>query len=138
MMDRYYAPNTPEARAHNHIEENSNWEEEQASLNETLIALGASYKALARYISGDDIYLMPRSIPELESKLKRYAYDAIHNTISQSRAPLERGGYSRVCFIAEQSIRSVLLTDNNGMDLLNMHRRPSEAMPRVQSRIALK
>ncbi|KAI5124973.1 hypothetical protein M0805_007399 [Coniferiporia weirii] len=124
-MDRYYAPNTPEAMAHSRIKENINWEEDHHSLNETLIALCASYQALSRYISGADIYLMPRSVPELESKLKRYAYDAIHNMIAQSKTPLERGGYSRVCVIAERSIRSVLLTNNNAADLLNMHRRPS-------------
>ena len=27
---------------------------------------------------------------------RRYAYDAIHNTIAKSRSQLERGGYSRV------------------------------------------
>lgn len=101
--------------------ENTHWEEEHPSLNEMLIALCASYQALARYISGADIYLMPRSVADLESKLcvlclcftllrwcadtacctryrRRYAYDAIHNMIAQSKSPLERGGYSRVRF----------------------------------------
>lgn len=123
MMDRYYAPHTPEARAHSHIQENTHWEADQHSLNETLIALSASYQALSRYIGGDDIYLMPRSTSELESKLRRYAYDAIHNMIAQSKSPLERGGYSRVCNAAEQSIRSVLSTNNNAADLLALHRR---------------
>jgi len=126
MMDRYLAPHTPEAQAHHHIKENANWEVEQTSLNEALIALCASYTALARYVGGADIYLMPRSTSELESKLRRYAYDAIHNTISQSKSPLERGGYSRVCNLAEQSIRSMLTTGDNAAELLVLHLRPSE------------
>ncbi|THH11705.1 hypothetical protein EW145_g446 [Phellinidium pouzarii] len=132
LMDRYYAPNTPEARAHSRINENIHWEDEHHSLNETLIALCASYQALSRYISGADIYLMPRSQQELESKLKRYAYDAIHNMIAQSKSPMERGGYSRVCHMAEQSIRSVLSTDSNTTDLLNMHRRHDELKSPVE------
>lgn len=65
--------------------------------------------------------------------------------IAQSKTPLERGGYSRVsqipplqcklatlmqadaflqvCNAAEQSIRSVLSTNNNAADLLALHRR---------------
>lgn len=43
-------------------------------MNETLIALCASYAAFARYIDGADIYLMPRSIIELESMLYAYIY----------------------------------------------------------------
>ena len=60
------------ADPHSHslvFRENANWEADQSSLNEALIALCASYTALARYISGADIYLMPRSFNELESKL---------------------------------------------------------------------
>jgi hypothetical protein len=95
LMDRYLAPHTPEAKAHNFItyvlfpapfsplatpvltvyaatshSENIHWEdEEQSHLNEQLIALCASYTALARYIKGADIYIHPRSFAELESKL---------------------------------------------------------------------
>ena len=45
------------------------WEDDQGSLNETLIALSAAYQALARYIGGADIYLMPRSQQDLLEKL---------------------------------------------------------------------
>ena len=38
-------------------------------MNERLIALNASYQALARYIGGADIYLMPRSSADLLEKL---------------------------------------------------------------------
>lgn len=125
-MDRFYSQNTPEYRAHARIRDDALWECEQSSFNETLIALGAAYQALARYIGGADIYLMPRSAAELESKLRRYVYDAVHNTIAQSKSPLEVGGYSRVLSIAEQSIRSVLTTGSNTQDLLNLHTRRAE------------
>ena len=50
--------------------DNSFWEDnERGSLNEQLIALSASYQALARYIAGADIYLMPRNINDLHEKL---------------------------------------------------------------------
>ena len=66
-------------------------------LDETLLASCASYKAFERYVSGQDLLLLPRSPKELESILRRYAHDAIHNTIAQARGgPLRTGGYSRV------------------------------------------
>ncbi|EJD01157.1 uncharacterized protein FOMMEDRAFT_21596 [Fomitiporia mediterranea MF3/22] len=130
-MDRYYSPSTPEYRAHSRIQEDYLWEDEQGSLNETLIALGASYQALARYISGADIYLMPRTPTDLLDKLKRYAADAIHNTIAQSRRPMEEGGYGRILALAHQSLRSVLATGNNTRDLLNLHVQQND--PKLQS-----
>lgn len=91
------------------------WDKD-ASAVESLIAGCASYQAFSRYLVGSDLYLIPRSNTELESVLcvpyplpltarhvlmlssrsRRYAYDAIHNTISQSRSELSAGGYSRV------------------------------------------
>jgi len=126
MMDRFLALHTPEAKAYNHIQENSHWEADHHSLNEALIALCASYAAFSRYISGADLYLMPQTTVDLERILVRYAHDAIHNTIAQSRSPLERGGYSRVCNTAEKSIRSVLYANNNAIDLLRLHRQPKD------------
>ena len=38
--------------------------------------------------------LAPANSPRVHRR--RYAYDAIHNTISQARSEIERGGYSRV------------------------------------------
>ncbi|KAF8974553.1 hypothetical protein BDZ97DRAFT_1911726 [Flammula alnicola] len=59
---------------------------------------------------------------ELESILRRYAYDAIHNAIASSRSQLQTGGYSRVCHLAEKSIRDVLNTSDNVNILLALHR----------------
>ncbi|KZS97586.1 hypothetical protein SISNIDRAFT_449121 [Sistotremastrum niveocremeum HHB9708] len=83
------------------------------------MALAASYSALNRYLHGQDLYLLPRNVQELEAILcvrslmppaltrdtdvslalshsSSYSTDAIHNLISQSRVPLQPGGYSRV------------------------------------------
>jgi hypothetical protein len=96
------------------------WHTDQSSVDESLIAGCASYRAFDRYLSGNDIFLLPRTRSELESILyvtslffflrfpprgltlfhirRRYAYDAIHNAIASSRSPLQTGGYSRVSF----------------------------------------
>ncbi|TEB30278.1 hypothetical protein FA13DRAFT_581963 [Coprinellus micaceus] len=124
MMDKFLGPNTHEASAHNHFVENwYNWHTDHPHLDEALLSGCASYRAFQRYLSGDDIYLLPRNKFELESILRRYAHDAIHNAISQSRSPLQTGGYRRICHHAEQSIRDVLATDNNTQILLGLHRR---------------
>ncbi|PFH52735.1 hypothetical protein AMATHDRAFT_56110 [Amanita thiersii Skay4041] len=124
-MDRFLAPHTPEALAHSLITQNwHHWSVEYPSLAETLIAGCASYGALDRYLSGADLVLLPRTRSELESILRRYCYDAIHNAISISRVPLESGGYSRICHLAEKSIRDVLDTKDNVKILLALHRAP--------------
>ncbi|PCH41205.1 hypothetical protein WOLCODRAFT_162889 [Wolfiporia cocos MD-104 SS10] len=121
-MDRLLAPQSPEAMAHTHLNENwFSWDTEHPSLNETLISGCAAYEAFKRYLSGTDLYLLPRSRNELESILRRYAYDCIHNTIAKARSPLERGGYSRICHLVEKSIGNVLSENNNAEYLLDMH-----------------
>ncbi|KAF4574592.1 hypothetical protein EYR36_005940 [Pleurotus pulmonarius] len=121
-MDQYLAPHTQEAKAHIHLSENwFGWDVEHPSLDETLVAGCASYRAFNRYLSGADLFILPRTRTELESILRRYAVDAIHNTISVSRSPLQPGGYSRVCHLAEDSIRAVLNTGDNVGSLLALH-----------------
>jgi len=127
-MDHFLAPSTPEALAHSHLTENVfNWDTEHPSTDETLLAGCASYQAFNRYLGGTDLFLLPRSRSELESILRRYSYDAIHNAIAKSRSTLQRGGYSRACHLAEKSIESVLSTGDNVETLLALHRRPAEA-----------
>jgi hypothetical protein len=92
------------------------------SLKETLIAGCASYQAFNRYLSGTDLFAVPESRLQLERVLRRYSYDAIHNAISKARSPLERGGYSRVCHLAEKSISDVLDNNDNVPYLLALHR----------------
>jgi len=126
-MDRFLAPTSPEALAHTQITENwFTWDIEHPSLNETLIAGCSTYKAFARFLSGNDLFILPRSRSELESILKRYSYDAIHNTISQARANLEAGGYSRICHLAETSISNVLNANDNVVALLALHPQPRD------------
>ncbi|KAG2150640.1 uncharacterized protein EDB93DRAFT_1059022, partial [Suillus bovinus] len=121
-MDRFFAPNTSEALAHTHLTENwFTWDQDHPSFNETLVAGCASYQAFTRYLSGSDLFIVPRSRRELEGVLRRYAYDSIHNAISVSRQTLQRGGYSRMCSLAEKSIRDVLNTNDNTTVLLNLH-----------------
>ncbi|KAF9534316.1 hypothetical protein CPB83DRAFT_844039 [Crepidotus variabilis] len=123
MLDKYLAPTTPEATANNHLTENwPSWTTDQPSVDEALISGCASYRAFDRYIGGKDLFLLPRTRSELESVLRRYAYDAIHNAIAISRSPLQTGGYSRVCNLAEKSIRAVLNTADNADNLLELHR----------------
>ncbi|TFK43521.1 hypothetical protein BDQ12DRAFT_731532 [Crucibulum laeve] len=122
-MDQFFAPHTPEAAAHTHLQENwFNWDAHHNSVDETLVSGCASYCAIDRFLSGADLFLLPRTRGELESILKRYSYDAIHNAIARSRSTLQPGGYSRVCHLAEKSIRDVLNTGDNTSILLARHR----------------
>ncbi|KAI0722939.1 hypothetical protein C8Q76DRAFT_721036 [Earliella scabrosa] len=129
-MDRFLAPQSPEALAHNHLTENwFTWDQDHPSLDETLTSGCATYEAFKRYLGGADLYLVPQSRTELESVLRRYAYDAIHNTIAKSRSQLERGGYSRMCHLVEASIRKVLNENDNAAILLDLHRSRHEPRP---------
>ncbi|KIJ69455.1 hypothetical protein HYDPIDRAFT_80879 [Hydnomerulius pinastri MD-312] len=134
-MDRFLAPHTSEAMAHNHLTENwFTWDQDHPSFNETLVAGCASYQAFNRYLSGSDLFIVPRSRSELESVLRRYAYDSIHNAIAVSRQTLQRGGYSRTCMLAEKSIRDVLNTNDNAQVLLALHAPKPKSQPTASNR----
>ncbi|KAI0759899.1 hypothetical protein BC629DRAFT_1547466 [Irpex lacteus] len=122
-MDRFFAPHSPEAVAHHHLSENVfSWDTEHPDLNENNVAGFASYQAFTRYLGGADLYLLPRSRSELEAVLRRYAYDAIHNMIARQRSEISRGGYSRMCHLAEATIKKVLDENDNTAHLLSLHR----------------
>ncbi|KAF8136313.1 hypothetical protein EV363DRAFT_728479 [Boletus edulis] len=134
-MDRFLAPHTSEALAHSHLTENwFAWDQDHPSFNETLVAGCASYQAFNRYLSGSDLFIVPRSRSELESVLRRYAYDSIHNAIAVSRRPLQRGGYSRTCLLAEKSIRGVLNTNDNAEVLVALHTANRRTQPSTSDR----
>ncbi|KAI9566470.1 hypothetical protein HD554DRAFT_2323067 [Boletus coccyginus] len=138
-MDRFLAPHTSEAIAHSHLTENwFTWDQHHPSFNETLVAGCASYQAFNRYLSGSDLFIVPRSRSELESVLRRYAYDSIHNAISISRRPLQVGGYSRTCMLAEKSIRDVLNTNDNAEVLLALHTANRQRQPATPGRTLAK
>lgn len=121
-MDRFFSPHMPETLAHAYITENKpSWQLDHTSVDETLIAGCASYCAFDRYLGGADLFLPPRTRKELESILRRYSCDAIHNTIATTRAPLKPGGYSRVCHLAEKSIKNVLDIGDNAKVLISLH-----------------
>ncbi|KAF7776146.1 hypothetical protein Agabi119p4_4539 [Agaricus bisporus var. burnettii] len=104
-MDKIISPHSPEAAAHNHLQENwFSWD-------------------LDNINDGADLYIVPRTQADLENILKRYSYDAIHNAIAKSRSTLQPGGYSRVCVLAEKSIRGILNSGDNVNFLLGLHRR---------------
>ncbi|KAI0352925.1 hypothetical protein OH77DRAFT_1428044 [Trametes cingulata] len=132
-MDRLFAPQSAEAQAHTHLNENwFTWDQEHPSLDETLTAGCATYEAFQRYLKGTDLYLVPQSRSDLENVLRRYAYDTIHNTIARSRSQLERGGYSRMCSLVERSISKVLDENDNVSYLLGLYRHRLEAQPRAR------
>ena len=89
-MDRFLAPQSPEALAHNHLtyvlsfphalcalslislprsENWFTWDQDHPSLDETLTSGCATYEAFKRYLGGADLYLVPQSRTELESVL---------------------------------------------------------------------
>ncbi|KAG1755682.1 hypothetical protein EDB19DRAFT_1662463 [Suillus lakei] len=122
-MDQFLGPHSTEAVAHSRLSEDwLDWDISRPSFDESLVAHCASYHAFDRYLSGEDLFIPPRFPSELERVLRRHAYDSIHNAISRSRQTLKTGGYSRTCHLAEQSIRSVLNTEDNARRLLAWHR----------------
>jgi len=125
VLASFLDSNTPEAQAHARISDNYySWDESDilgGSVNESLMALAASYTALNRYLHGQDLYLLPRNVVELQAILLSYSTDAIHNFISHSRAPLRVGGYSRTVDMASKSIRALLHSNDNCMKLLELH-----------------
>ena len=93
-MDRFLAPQSPEAQAHTHLtcvlflvaasfaaipsfdltppfyrENWFSWDQDHPSLDETLTSGCATYQAFQRYLNGADLYLVPRTRSELESVL---------------------------------------------------------------------
>lgn len=96
MLDKFLAPTTQEAVANTHLTYVSNllpvttphtkfffanpllclisenwpaWATDQPSVDESLISGCASYRAFERYISGKDLFLLPRTRSELENVL---------------------------------------------------------------------
>jgi len=121
-LNRFYAPTSPEATSFNRIETDHFWDTEHGSLIEQLMGFCASYMAVKRFISGQDLYIAPRNRKELFNTLRSYSFDALHNLISHSRTALETGGYSRVCEIALNSVSTRLTIDENTSYLLALHK----------------
>ncbi|KAG2152252.1 hypothetical protein BD769DRAFT_1404065 [Suillus cothurnatus] len=141
-MDNFLAPHSTEAIAHTRLSEDwLDWDISRPSFDESLVAHCASYHAFDRYLSGEDLFIPPRFPSELERVLRRHAYDSIHNAISRSRysrvcvfpltslSPAEP--VIKICHLAEQSIRSVLNTEDNARSLLAWHR------PNIPSPVAV-
>ncbi|KAJ7890790.1 hypothetical protein B0H13DRAFT_1512564, partial [Mycena leptocephala] len=117
------------------IRENGiDWDATGPTIDETLVAHMASYRSFERYLSGEYLFILPQTRGELESILRRYSTDAIHNAIAKSRGTLEAGGYSRVCHLALNSIREVLNTGDNVAYLLALHASKNRAHAKKKAR----
>ncbi|KAG6376107.1 hypothetical protein JVT61DRAFT_2079 [Boletus reticuloceps] len=134
-MDRFLAPHTSEALAHSHLTENwFTWDQDHPSFNETLVAGCASYQAFNRYLSGSDLFIVPRSRSELESVLRRYAYDSIHNAIAVSRRPFSAVVTAEhVCWL-KSLYCGVLNTDDNAEVLVALHTANRRTQPSTSDR----
>ncbi|KAJ7429609.1 hypothetical protein FB451DRAFT_615107 [Mycena latifolia] len=129
-INKFLAPHSAEARAHHVTENDTDWDATGPTIDETVLAHCASYRSFQRYLSGEYLIILPRTPRELESILRRYSTDAIHNAIAKSRSTLETGGYSRVCHLAAKSIQEVLNTGDNMAYLLALHA-PTDTSPRA-------
>ncbi|KAJ7433854.1 hypothetical protein B0H11DRAFT_1968799 [Mycena galericulata] len=131
-ISKFLAPHSAEARAYSHVTENgTDWDTAGPTIDETVVAHCASYRSFERYLSGEHLFILPQTRRELESILRRYSTDAIHNAIAKSRSTLEAGGYSRVCHLAINSIQDVLNTGDNVAYLLALHA-PKDTNPREE------
>ncbi|KIY71418.1 hypothetical protein CYLTODRAFT_418810 [Cylindrobasidium torrendii FP15055 ss-10] len=124
-MDRFYNSSSPEFIAYTTLTEHGpTWDSDYA-VDEALLGACVAYMALSRYVSGADLFILPRISSEVHTILRRYTYDAIHNMIAKSRSTLQPGGYSRVCQLADQSVRTMLNRNGNASFLLALHSPPS-------------
>ncbi|KAJ7498913.1 hypothetical protein FB451DRAFT_15797 [Mycena latifolia] len=147
-INKFLAPHSAEARAHHvtyayrtqsiHLLTKKNPKKQRKRYRlgchwpdhrRNRLAHCASYRSFQRYLSGEYLIILPRTPRELESILRRYSTDAIHNAIAKSRSTLETGGYSRVCHLAAKSIQEVLNTGDNMAYLLALHA-PTDTSPR--------
>ncbi|KAJ7682792.1 hypothetical protein DFH06DRAFT_1162147 [Mycena polygramma] len=129
-INKFLAPHSAEALAHiQATEDGIDWDANGPTIDETVLAHCASYRSFERYLSGEHLFILPRTRRELESILRRYSTDAIHNAIAKSRGTLVTGGYSRVCYLAINSIQEVLNTGDNVAYLLALHAQ-QESTPR--------
>ncbi|CAK5275551.1 unnamed protein product [Mycena citricolor] len=118
---KFLEPHSAEARAHTITSESPvDWDR----VDEGMVALSASYLSFKRYLSREQLMIPPRTRRDLESVLRRYSTDAIHNAISQSRGTLQAGGYSRVCHLATDSIVAVLDRGDNVQHFLSLYASP--------------
>jgi hypothetical protein len=122
------------------------------SLDESGLALSAAYLALNRYIHGQDLYIVPTNLAELEEALsvflstsptffflyppffrRRYCADAIHNYVAKSRSPLNPGGYSRVRHL---SLRHIYLSNKLTPVCLSVSQVSDQAAASIMSLLA--
>ncbi|KAF7292469.1 hypothetical protein HMN09_01231000 [Mycena chlorophos] len=119
-MERLCGEDSLEKRAHLRAMEDG-IEEEHGGIDERILGYTAAYSGFERYLSGQNLFILPRTRSQLESTIRRYSTDAVHNAISKSRSTFSPGGYSRCMNLAADSIRAVLDTADNAAYLLALH-----------------
>ncbi|KDQ21030.1 hypothetical protein BOTBODRAFT_27048 [Botryobasidium botryosum FD-172 SS1] len=122
-MQAYFAASTPEALAYAHVRESIFHD---SRIGYQLIGQSAAYSALQRYIQGEDVYIPPRNLQELQYILKSYATDVIHSLISQAVSRIPEGGYSKARIIAATSLTRILRDNDNVATLLALHHPDNE------------
>ncbi|KAF8607602.1 hypothetical protein BDV93DRAFT_519633 [Ceratobasidium sp. AG-I] len=118
-MDLFFPAGSAEAVAQAYIKDNL-WHDPTITIE--TIGLCAAYAALARYVSGSDLYVPPRNTDELSYILKRYTTDVLHSLVSQARDSSLRTMLPTARQIAASSLESVLKQHRES--LLVMHSPP--------------
>ncbi|KAG8952657.1 hypothetical protein FRC04_004019 [Tulasnella sp. 424] len=117
-MDRYFSTSSPEYKAHAHVADYVFWD---ANITAKDIGLCAAYASLQRFVKGEDLYIPPRNVTELQAVLRNYSDHVVNSLCSQV-------------------VSRVALRNSNGwaVDMLTLNpRSPSLQLARAQSASSL-
>ncbi|KAG8906573.1 hypothetical protein FRC01_007958 [Tulasnella sp. 417] len=123
-MDRYFSTSSPEYKAHAHVGDYVFWD---ANITAQDIGLCAAYASLQRFVKGEDLYIPPRNVSELQAILRNYSDHVVNSLCSQvvSRVALRNAnGWAVARAQSARSLAAVLSKDDNLERLVALHSAP--------------
>jgi len=125
-MDSYFPTSSAEYQAHLLVAEGVWW---NPKIGPKEIGLCAAYAALSRFVKGEDVYLPPRDVWELQAVLRLYSDHVINPLFSQIRswASTNNRTPNAYAIAREQcakSLRNALLSEDALVKLVELHTPP--------------
>jgi len=126
-MDKYFPSTSAEYQAHNLVADGVWW---NPNIGPVEIGLCAAYAALDRYVRGEDLYLPPRDIWELQAVLRLYSDHVINSLFSQIRSWSPTGhrtppAYASARQQCARSLHAVLSPGDTLHRLVELHSPPT-------------
>ncbi|KAG9050544.1 hypothetical protein FS837_004728 [Tulasnella sp. UAMH 9824] len=123
-MDRYFSTSSAEFKAHAHVADYVFWD---ANITAQDIGLCAAYASLQRFVKGEDLYIPPRNVTELQAILRNYSDHVVNSLCSQvvSRVALRNSnGWAVARAQSARSLAAVLSKADNAERLVALHSTP--------------